>query len=126
MLDTTHEIAIYIHRFHNLDLFQQGWYRLKITVRWDNEASTSLATPSRVLQYDAPNLGCEAGGYGVWKIDEKDNSFATQPFRVKYARQDVLLFTIVAFDLPLKEKEVGNLSLLISTCANITLPLAGE
>lgn len=23
-LDAVHEIAIYIHRFHNLDLFQQG------------------------------------------------------------------------------------------------------
>ncbi|RWW47680.1 hypothetical protein BHE74_00046304 [Ensete ventricosum] len=25
MLETVHEIAIYIHRFHNLDLFQQGY-----------------------------------------------------------------------------------------------------
>lgn len=25
MLDTVQEIAIYIHRFHNLDLFQQGY-----------------------------------------------------------------------------------------------------
>lgn len=25
MLDTAQEIAIYIHRFHNLDLFQQGY-----------------------------------------------------------------------------------------------------
>ena len=25
MLDTVQEIAIYIHRFHNLDLFQQGF-----------------------------------------------------------------------------------------------------
>ncbi|KAE8659207.1 Serine esterase family protein, putative isoform 4 [Hibiscus syriacus] len=107
VLDATHEIAIYIHRFHNLDLFQQGWYQLKITVRWDNEASASPAMPSRVLQYEAPNLGCEGGRYGVWKIDEKDNSFATQPFRIKYARQDVLLFTMVAFDLPLKGKEVA-------------------
>lgn len=24
MLDTFHEVAIYLHRFHNLDLFQQG------------------------------------------------------------------------------------------------------
>ena len=24
MLETVQEIAIYIHRFHNLDLFQQG------------------------------------------------------------------------------------------------------
>lgn len=27
MLDASHEIAIYIHRFHNLDLFQQGYGR---------------------------------------------------------------------------------------------------
>lgn len=24
MLETVHEAAIYLHRFHNLDLFQQG------------------------------------------------------------------------------------------------------
>ncbi|KAE8684551.1 Serine esterase family protein, putative isoform 2 [Hibiscus syriacus] len=34
ILDTVHEIAIYIHSFYNLDLFQQGWYQLKVTVRW--------------------------------------------------------------------------------------------
>ncbi|TYG52306.1 hypothetical protein ES288_D09G016100v1 [Gossypium darwinii] len=52
MLDTSHEIAIYLHRFHNLDLFQQGWYQLKITVRWDNDAHATTAMPSRVLQYE--------------------------------------------------------------------------
>ncbi|GMI91049.1 hypothetical protein like AT1G09980 [Hibiscus trionum] len=113
MLDTTHEIAIYIQRFHNLDLFQQGWYQLMIRVRFDDGTSASAATPSRVLQYEAPNLGCEGGGYGVWKIDEKDNSFATQPFQIKYARQDVLLFTMVAFDLPLKGKECPSSSAVI-------------
>ncbi|KAL4333362.1 hypothetical protein GQ457_07G024560 [Hibiscus cannabinus] len=113
MLDTTHEIAIYIHRFHNLDLFQQGWYQLMLRVRLDNGTSASVATPSRVLQYDAPNLGCEGGGYGVWKIDEKDNSFATQPFQIKYARQDILLFTMVSFDLPLKGIECPSSSAII-------------
>jgi hypothetical protein len=24
VMETVHEVAIYIHRFHNLDLFQQG------------------------------------------------------------------------------------------------------
>jgi hypothetical protein len=24
VMETAHEVAIYIHRFHNLDLFQQG------------------------------------------------------------------------------------------------------
>ena len=28
MLEAVHEIAIYIHRFHNLDLFQQGYYNI--------------------------------------------------------------------------------------------------
>lgn len=26
MVDTVQEIAVYIHRFHNLDLFQQGYH----------------------------------------------------------------------------------------------------
>ncbi|XWS25444.1 hypothetical protein CRYUN_Cryun27aG0068900 [Craigia yunnanensis] len=104
MLDTVQEIAIYIHRFHNLDLFQQGWYQLKITMRWDNDEHASVGTPARVMQYEAPNLGSD-DGYGVWRIDDTDNSFATQPFRIKYARQDVLLSIMVAFDLPLTENE---------------------
>ncbi|XVF36505.1 hypothetical protein REPUB_Repub19eG0064000 [Reevesia pubescens] len=104
MLDTVQEIAVYIHRFHNLDLFQQGWYQLKITMRWDNDEYASIGTPARVVQYEAPNLGFD-DGYGVWRIDDTDNSFATQPFRIKFARQDVLLSIMVAFDLPLTENE---------------------
>ncbi|XVE70276.1 hypothetical protein DITRI_Ditri10aG0059400 [Diplodiscus trichospermus] len=104
MLDTVQEIAIYIHRFHNLDLFQQGWYQLKVTMRWDDDEHASVGTPARVMQYEAPNLGSD-DGYGVWRIDDTDNSFATQPFRIKYARQDVLLSVMVAFDLPLSENE---------------------
>ncbi|MBA0693519.1 hypothetical protein Goari_003889, partial [Gossypium aridum] len=43
--------------------------------------------------------------FGVWRIDDTDNSFATQPFRIKYARQDVYLSIMVAFDLPIPENE---------------------
>ncbi|KAK8544485.1 hypothetical protein V6N13_025988 [Hibiscus sabdariffa] len=104
MLDTVQEIAIYIHRFHNLDLFQQGWYRLKITMRWENDLYTSIGAPSRVMQYEAPNAGSD-DVYGVWRIDDTDNSFATRPFRIKYAKQDVLLSILVAFNLPLTVNE---------------------
>ncbi|CAK9182300.1 unnamed protein product, partial [Ilex paraguariensis] len=52
MLEIVHEIAIYIHRFHNLDLFQQGWYQIKITMKWEDGDYSSLGTPSRVVQYE--------------------------------------------------------------------------
>ncbi|XP_039023560.1 protein FAM135B-like isoform X1 [Hibiscus syriacus] len=104
MLDTVQEIAVYIHRFHNLDLFQQGWYRLKITMRWENELYTSMGAPSRVMQYEAPNVSSD-DVYGVWRIDDSDNSFSTRPFRIKYAKQDVLLSILVAFSLPLTVNE---------------------
>lgn len=35
-----------------------------------------------------------------------DNSFSTQPFRIKYARQDVLLYVMVSFNLSLGKLEV--------------------
>ncbi|XVE70277.1 hypothetical protein DITRI_Ditri10aG0059400 [Diplodiscus trichospermus] len=73
-------------------------------MRWDDDEHASVGTPARVMQYEAPNLGSD-DGYGVWRIDDTDNSFATQPFRIKYARQDVLLSVMVAFDLPLSENE---------------------
>ncbi|MBA0868395.1 hypothetical protein Goshw_012819 [Gossypium schwendimanii] len=104
MLDSVQEIAIYIHRFHNLDLFQQGWYQLKLTVRWDNDEYGPVGTPARVVQYEAPSLVSDEV-FGVWRIDDTDNSFATQPFRIKYARQDVYLSIMVAFDLPIPENE---------------------
>ncbi|PPR84672.1 hypothetical protein GOBAR_AA36045 [Gossypium barbadense] len=98
------EIAIYIHRFHNLDLFQQGWYQLKLTVRWDNDEYAPVRAPTRVVQYEAASLVSDEV-FGVWRIDDTDNSFTTQPFRIKYARQDVYLSIMVAFDLPIPENE---------------------
>ena len=81
MLDAVQEIAIYIHRFHNLDLFQQGyasssiffflifimnsylvnryayfvlyrWYQIKITMRWEDNENMSFGIPARVVQYE--------------------------------------------------------------------------
>ncbi|KAL8196660.1 hypothetical protein R6Q57_024641 [Mikania cordata] len=101
MLEAVHEVAVYIHRFHNLDLFQQGWYQIKITMRWeDSEYASSVGTPSRVVQYDAPDLGSD-DVLGVWKIDDIDNSFSSQPFRIRYARQDILLSVMISFNLSL-------------------------
>lgn len=104
MLEAVHEIAIYIHRFHNLDLFQQGWYQIKITMRWEDDEYSSLGTPSRVVQYEAPDLGCD-DICGIWRINDTDHSFSTQPFRIRYARQDVFLSMMVAFTLPLSKHE---------------------
>lgn len=38
--------------------------------------------------------------YGAWRIDDTDNSFSTQSFRIKYARQDVHLYMMIVFNLP--------------------------
>ncbi|XP_030494784.2 uncharacterized protein LOC115710561 isoform X1 [Cannabis sativa] len=112
MFDTVQEIAVYIHRFHNLDLFQQGWYQLKITMRWENSEYNSVGTPARVVQYEAPDIGAD-DVYGVWMIDDTDNSFSTQPFRIKYARQDVLLSVMISFNLSLGKTEGPPMSAVI-------------
>ncbi|KAK4564158.1 hypothetical protein RGQ29_006303 [Quercus rubra] len=100
-LDATHEIAIYIHRFHNLDLYQKGWYRIKITVRWEGNENAYPGTPARVVQYEvaAPELS------GGWGIDDIDNSFSTQPFLIRDARQDVFLSVLISFNLALGKNE---------------------
>lgn len=103
MFDTVQEIAVYIHRFHNLDLFQQGWYQIKITMRWEDDYTTA-GTPARVVQYEAPDFGSD-DIFGVWGIDDTDNSFLTQPFRIRYARQDVLLSVMISFNLSLGKYE---------------------
>ncbi|GMH21546.1 hypothetical protein Nepgr_023388 [Nepenthes gracilis] len=112
MLDTVQEIAIYIHRFHNLDLFQQGWYQIKITMRWEDSDYTSVGTPSRVVQYEAPDLNSD-DSFGVWRIDDTDNSFSTQPFKIRYARQDVLLSVMIAFNLSLNKYEIPSKSAVV-------------
>ncbi|KAJ7958857.1 hypothetical protein O6P43_019513 [Quillaja saponaria] len=112
MLDTVQEIAIYIHRFHNLDLFQQGWYQIKITMRWEDSEYKSLGTPARVVQYEAPDLDSN-NTYGIWRIDDSDNSFSTQPFRIKYARQDIHLCIMISFNLSLGEFEGPSMSAVL-------------
>ncbi|KAJ7965893.1 hypothetical protein O6P43_015451 [Quillaja saponaria] len=112
MLDTVQEIAIYIHRFHNLDLFRQGWYQIKITMRWEDSEYKSLGTPTRVVQYEAPDLDSD-NIYGMWRIDNSNNSFSTQPFRIKYARQDVHLCIMISFNLALGEFEGPSKSAVI-------------
>ncbi|XP_019053795.1 PREDICTED: uncharacterized protein LOC104599909 isoform X2 [Nelumbo nucifera] len=112
MLEAVQEIAIYVHRFHNLDLFQQGWYQIKITMRWEDDTYTSPGIPARVVQYEAPDGGLD-NALGVWRIDDTDNSFYTQPFRIKYARQDVLLSVMISFNLSLEKCEVPATSAVI-------------
>ncbi|KAG8388639.1 hypothetical protein BUALT_Bualt02G0146300 [Buddleja alternifolia] len=112
MSEAVHEIGIYIHRFHNLDLFQQGWYQIKITMRWEDDEYGSLGTPARVVQYEAPDLGSD-DVYGVWRIDDTEHSFSTQPFRIRYARQDILLSMMVSFNLSLSKTEAPFTSAVI-------------
>ncbi|XP_050377066.1 uncharacterized protein LOC126794399 isoform X2 [Argentina anserina] len=123
MFDSVHEIAIYIHRFHNLDLFQQGWYQLKITMRWEDSEVTG--TPARVVQYEAPDL-CSDDVYGVWRIDDTDNSFSTRPFRIKYARQDVFLSIMISFNLSFTEYEGQSSSPVLLKFELMHAPISGN
>ncbi|KAG2614993.1 hypothetical protein PVAP13_3NG025700 [Panicum virgatum] len=104
VMDTVHEVAIYIHRFHNLDLFQQGWYQMKISAMWEESGTKTPASPARVVQYEASDVGAD-DALGIWKIDDVDNSFYTQPFRIKYARQDIYLSVMVSFNIFNSEEE---------------------
>ncbi|CAA3026468.1 GATA transcription factor 25 [Olea europaea subsp. europaea] len=108
MLEVVHQISIYIHRFHNQDLFQQGWYQIKTTMSWEDGDYGSLVTPARVIQYEASE-----DVNGVWRIDDTDNSFSTQPLRIRYARQDILLSMMVSFNLPLSKFEHPSTSAVI-------------
>ncbi|KAI8024314.1 hypothetical protein LOK49_LG03G03550 [Camellia lanceoleosa] len=60
LLEAVYEIAIFIHRFHNLNLFQQGWYQIKITMRREDSDDSCLGMPARVVQYE--------GHCAMWKL----------------------------------------------------------
>ncbi|KAI5077732.1 hypothetical protein GOP47_0007556 [Adiantum capillus-veneris] len=96
------EVAIYIHRFHNLDLFQQGWYQIKVTSSWEGSDDVP-GVPSRVVQYEAPDATDDSTA--IWQIDDVDHSFCTRPFRIKYARQDIHLAVMISFNLSLRVVE---------------------
>lgn len=53
-----------------------------------------------------PDIGSK-GAFGLWKIDDVDNSFYTQPFQIKYSRQDIYLSVMVSFYIPNTEDEVS-------------------
>lgn len=59
----------------------------------------------------APQLGFDDFS-GVWRIDDAENSFSTQPFRIKYARQDVHLSVMIAFNLYVSKYEVVDFFIL--------------
>lgn len=54
--------------------------------------------------------------HGIWRIDDVDHSFSTQPFRIKYAKQDIPLSMMVTFNLSPSEFEV-----LFSSCCGCYL-----
>ncbi|CAD6254640.1 unnamed protein product [Miscanthus lutarioriparius] len=125
-METAHEVAIYIDRFHNLDLFQQGWYRMKISAQWeDDENNRAPISPARVTQYEAIDIGVKSS-FGFWKIDDVDNSFYTQPFLVKYSRQDIYLSVMVSFYIPNSEDEGPATSSVILKFELIYIPTLGN
>ncbi|CAL4985765.1 unnamed protein product [Urochloa decumbens] len=124
-METAHEVAIYIDRFHNLDLFQQGWYRMKISALWEDDEHRAPISPARVTQYEAVDIGAKSS-FGFWKIDNVDNSFYTQPFLVKYSRQDIFLSVMVSFYIPNSEDEGPATSSVILKFELMYIPTLGN
>jgi hypothetical protein len=58
------------------------------------------------VDYAAIDIGVKSSSFGFWKIDDVDNSFYTQPFLVKYSRQDIYLSVMVSFYITNSEDEV--------------------
>lgn len=86
-------------------MFGCRWYRIKISALWEDDDHRAPISPARVTQYEAVDIGAK-GSFGFWRIDDDDNSFCTQPFLVKYSRQDIYLSVMVSFYIPNSEDEV--------------------
>eukprot|EP01018_Ginkgo_biloba_P018493 Gb_23700 [translate_table: standard] len=57
-----------------------------------------------LISYAAPDSGPDDFA-AVWRINDADHSFCTRPFRIKYARQDILLSVMVSFNLAVRVTE---------------------
>jgi hypothetical protein len=85
----------------NLSLFFFSlWIFNFLQLRFLSEAFSHAKFTSEVEFFGsaAPDLD-QSSIYGAWKIDDTENSFSTQTFRIKYARQDVHLCMMISFDL---------------------------
>ncbi|KAL4571858.1 hypothetical protein LXL04_018624 [Taraxacum kok-saghyz] len=53
-------VSIFEPQVHTVNISSLRWYQIKITMRWeDADYASSVGTPSRVVQYDAPDLGSD-------------------------------------------------------------------
>lgn len=114
------EVAVYMHKFHNLDLFQQGWYQIKVTSAWEGP-DDSPGVPSRVVQYEAPDGTDDS--VAIWQIDDADYSFCTRSFRIKYARQDIHLAVMISFNLSLRAVERLQLNAVVISFELLHAPI---
>ena len=73
----------------------------------------------------APDVGAD-DALGIWRIDDADNSFYTQPFRIKYARQDIYLSVMVSFNILNTELEVWNLNMSLFSFLNKLIAALSE
>lgn len=65
-----------------------------------------MSSCNKCVHFSAPDLGSD-DNLGVWRIDDMDHSFSSQPFRIRYARQDILLSVMISFNLSLGKFEVS-------------------
>ncbi|AQK58891.1 uncharacterized protein [Zea mays] len=77
------------------------------------------------VDYAAIDIGVKSS-FGFWKIDDVDNSFYTQPFLVKYSRQDIYLSVMVSFYIPNSEDEGPATSSVILKFELIYIPTLGN
>lgn len=74
------------------------FYHLQLWTISEAFSQVNFISEVKKIGSAAPDLD-QSSICGVWKIDDTENSFSTQTFRIKYARQDVYLCMMVSFNL---------------------------
>ena len=79
------ELAIHIHKFTNVDLFQQGLYQLRIRVVYDDETYVYSASPYHIYNN---NTNTELSSSLITRPYHTDTQYYSKLFLIKYCDEE--------------------------------------
>ena len=119
------DVAVFLERFRNIDLFQQGVYCVRVSLHHRTKAGTGKA-----LAYDffkAHSLDTNSlHALTPPKIDENGQYFLTSSFLIRYTEEEAILREVCIFRLELDAMELESEGETLLSCELLYSELEGD